>query len=735
MALNEKDLSEMLGRFIPDDMTGDPHISYRPPETRVGKTSIPATAVRPTGLSQTKILLPKWKIERDLSATAELKLDADIPPDTAYALRCVVGEGGFGEVWQAVQTALGRVVAVKRMREDLIKLQQNKPENIEQMEDDFRREALTTALLEHPNIVPVHDLGVDEHGRPLLAMKMVRGKGWDEMMTADKELPVPDFLARHLPIFIDVAQAVAFAHSCGIVHRDLKPSQVMVGEFGEVLLMDWGIAVLFDSTKISGKFHTIAGDLAPTPENAFNPTGTPAFMAPEQTKNTSEEIGPWTDTYLLGGILYFILTGKAPHAGREAMDSFLLAMRGTVKPPEEAAPDREIPKDLAEIAMAAMAPEKEKRFQTVKDIILLVEDYLSGSGKRRESIALVKQVEKRIEDAGENYKELTECNNLLMQALALWPQNNTARNVQDLVMHKFARAAIRNNDLVLANLMTESMHPSEERTNLHKEIQDSHNRNTAHLRQLRVLKILSVVFVIAIVIDIIFVFGWGRSSQNKQDTKVASLNQKIAATEEKLQNLEAQFSSDTLPKLAERLALLRSRENALGQRLGAMIPLPRQINWSENERRSLLAKRQLIESLLAEHGELQAEREALAEQIGNGVGNEPLSLPLAELNWQLATRLDSTQYLELADEYRRLGNRYRDRPEPFIGAGIAVARSGDAEEAREYFTIAAKIIDEQPGELDAFIAVMVNLHEELSQIAPKQPDSSTSDAKEASGNP
>src|SRR5690606_21487394 len=101
----------------------------------------------------------------------------------------------------------------------------------------FQQEAVITANLEHPNIVPVYDLGVDSDGRPLLAMKLVRGTPWDLLIDADfKELVTDEYLAKHLPILLSMCQAVAFAHSRRIIHRDLKPSQVMVGEFGEVLL-------------------------------------------------------------------------------------------------------------------------------------------------------------------------------------------------------------------------------------------------------------------------------------------------------------------------------------------------------------------------------------------------------------------------------------------------------------------------------------------------------------------
>src|SRR5690606_34281763 len=134
---------------------------------------------------------------------------------------------------------LGRRVAVKRLKRSLFDDHKFHPMRIEALRHAFRQEGLTTANLDHPNIVPIHNLGTDVEGRPVLTMKFVRGTPWDQIIAEDfGEMPVSDFLAKHIPILVSMANAVAFAHSRGFVHRDLKPSQVMVGEFGEVYLMD-----------------------------------------------------------------------------------------------------------------------------------------------------------------------------------------------------------------------------------------------------------------------------------------------------------------------------------------------------------------------------------------------------------------------------------------------------------------------------------------------------------------
>ncbi len=256
--------------------------------------------------------------------------------DGPFRLHRFIDRGGYGEVWEATQTSLKRTVALKRLRDDLMLDAADERRRTE----DFRREALTTAALEHPNIVPVYDAGEDSKGQPQLAMKLVRGKTWKARVEDDRDLPPDEFLGRHLPILIDVAQAVAFAHSRGVMHRDIKPSQVLVGEFGEALLVDWGLAVCFaDGVRTDdggGRPGAATGSVRSTADaptcnhlaSASCPAGTPAFMAPEQTDNVPDRLGPWTDVYLLGGTLYYLLTGTPPRSGMSAAGAFLDGQHG-----------------------------------------------------------------------------------------------------------------------------------------------------------------------------------------------------------------------------------------------------------------------------------------------------------------------------------------------------------------------------------------------------------------------
>ena len=354
--------------------------------------------------------------------------------------------GGFGEIWESTQCSLGRTVAIKRIRRDLLERAQQDPALLRRYEVGFRQEAMITASLEHPNIVPIHEMGLDVDGLPLLAMKLVRGKPWDKLIADEFSLPVSTFLQRHLPIFASVCQAVAFAHSKGVLHRDLKPSQIIVAEFGEVQLMDWGIAVRMQDLQRL----VASGDLKA--QAAINPSGTAAFMAPEQTERSVARLGPHTDVFLLGGTLYYLLTGRVPHGSTTANGAFYEASRRELVPPAQRNPNREIPAELATLAMDAMAKEIPNRIQTAEEFLVRLQDYISGESKRREAAALVRRVEKLLDSKPREYADLTLCQNQLDQALVLWPDNPRIHALRDRARMLYATSALDHGDLTLARM-------------------------------------------------------------------------------------------------------------------------------------------------------------------------------------------------------------------------------------------------------------------------------------------
>lgn len=380
------------------------------------------------------------------------------PPPASFSLRKVVGRGGMGEVWEATQLSLDRTVAVKRVRKDLGS-SLTVPE-LASMSRMFTEEALTTAFLDHPNIVAVHDLIFDESGEPLLAMKLVKGRPWNEMIREDFSTLEPGaYLARHIPVLIAVSQAVAFAHSQGIVHRDLKPSQVMVGEFGEVLLMDWGLAISLSQRK-DKRSHPFA----PGRGEAPNPAGTFAFMAPEQTEDSADGIGPWTDVFLLGATLYSLVTGGcSPHEGAGLPELLEAARRCEVVPPEKRVPGRELPGELSALCQWAMRKNPSERLPSALDFVRELQEYLTGARKKRESTELTKAVASELRAKTPDYTALSDFEAQLMRAEGLWPENQDASRLRQVVLEMYARRALENGDLVLAGIQARRLAAEEVR--------------------------------------------------------------------------------------------------------------------------------------------------------------------------------------------------------------------------------------------------------------------------------
>jgi serine/threonine-protein kinase len=211
---------------------------------------------------------------------------------TRYEAVREIGRGGMGVVYEAWDRELCRPVALK-----VLASAASDPETAERL----RREAQIIAGLEHPGIVPVHDVGTLPDGRIFYAMKLVTGARLDRLVLGGR--PLPELLR----IFVRITEPLAFAHARGVVHRDLKPENLMVGSFGEVLVMDWGIAKrVLEEGSAPGVLRDGNG-----PETAHGTVlGTPGYMAPEQSRGGA--IDARTDVFALGGILHFILTGVAP---------------------------------------------------------------------------------------------------------------------------------------------------------------------------------------------------------------------------------------------------------------------------------------------------------------------------------------------------------------------------------------------------------------------------------------
>lgn len=264
-----------------------------------------------------------------LAGATDQRGPAKKPPSVAasaglerYRLGEEIARGGMGVVHRATDLLFKREVAIKLLHPKL----QNNPQALEA----FRYEAEITARLQHPGIPPIHDLGVLPDGRPLLAMKLIQGKTLHELLKARESLS--DDLPRWLQIFEQIAQAVGYAHSQNIIHRDLKPLNVMVGEFGEVQVMDWGLAKVIGG----GERPSYSADEIAERERQFisrqgDVKGTLAYMPPEQARGEIDDLDPRSDVFGLGAILCQMLTGEPPYCDLPSADLERAAAAGEIK--------------------------------------------------------------------------------------------------------------------------------------------------------------------------------------------------------------------------------------------------------------------------------------------------------------------------------------------------------------------------------------------------------------------
>jgi serine/threonine-protein kinase len=328
-------------------------------------------------------------------------------PVSGYDLGATLGVGGMGEVVLARDAKIGREVALKRMRA---------VEPTDEALARFLREARIQARLDHPAIVPVHELGSDADGRPYFTMKRLVGTTLQDSLRAANGLS-----RRVLGAFVDVCFAIEFAHARGVVHRDLKPENIMLGDYGEVYVLDWGLArtvgdpaneavATSDARALEG--HTQAGALL----------GTPGYMAPEQARG--ENVGPSADVYALGAILFEILAGEPLHPrGTPAA----LASTATMptQAPAQRRPERAIPPELDAACLAALAMDPAHR-PTARTLAELVQAYLDGDRDLERRRELAREELSLARTIALNHERRAEAVRLAGRALVLDPESSEA---------------------------------------------------------------------------------------------------------------------------------------------------------------------------------------------------------------------------------------------------------------------------------------------------------------------
>jgi WD40 repeat protein/tRNA A-37 threonylcarbamoyl transferase component Bud32 len=316
----------------------------------------------------------------DGDATSEfVSTTASTPSAPRFRVLRLHARGGLGEVFVARDEQLHREVALKQIQAR----HADRPES----RTRFLLEAEITARLEHPGVVPVYGLGQYADGRPFYAMRFVKG---DSLKDAAEHFHGTDAGERALEFrsllgrFVDVCNAVAYAHSRGVLHRDLKPGNILLGPYGETLVVDWGLAKVVGrpqrpSTSSEDTLRPDAVDAA-TPTEMGRAVGTPQFMSPEQAAGELDRLGPATDVYSLGATLYSLLTGKAPFFDADSDAILLRVERGDFLPPHQVKPG--VPRALEAICVKAMALRSEERYSSVRAMADDIEHWLAGEPVR-----------------------------------------------------------------------------------------------------------------------------------------------------------------------------------------------------------------------------------------------------------------------------------------------------------------------------------------------------------------
>jgi serine/threonine protein kinase/Flp pilus assembly protein TadD len=342
-----------------------------------GQIQVDASRIKSTHFRQ--------KLSAKAAASGEQPYNPPALDGDRYELHDFVARGGIGEVWQADDMRLGRRVALKSLRRGR-----------DTMRERFVLEAELTGRLEHPGVVPVYDLALDRNNEPYYVMKFVRGRSMRDMIKAyfwksknnrgtskNVEAVPAENDSRELQFqklldsFVSMCETIGYAHERGIIHRDIKPENVMVGAFGETLVLDWGLAK--DKTAPEEKLASLSDmhlSSAGAETRAGSVMGSPGYMAPELVEGEAHLADERTDIYLLGASLYEILTGKAPHHSGSLTGMLERARAGTPDPPRAINPSAS--KILSAICLKAMQKARNDRYLTAMDLARDVRRYLAG---------------------------------------------------------------------------------------------------------------------------------------------------------------------------------------------------------------------------------------------------------------------------------------------------------------------------------------------------------------------
>ncbi len=350
-------------------------------------------------------------------------------PLRRYEQKTLLGEGGMGEVRLVRDKHISRDVAMKVMR--------SAAEQRKDLRARFLREARVQGQLEHPAIVPVYDLGRDVNGNAFFTMRRIKGETLEAVIDKLRAGGAEDGeYARHklLAVFLRVCLAVDYAHKKGVIHRDLKPGNLMVGAYGEVYVLDWGLAKLL--TPQEQATLLVEDEQVRVSSSGVNPTdvgqvmGTPGYMAPEQILAQSAEVGPRADIYALGSILFELLALMPLCGNGSATEVLMRAVKGLDTSPQSRAPHRDVPPELDQVCVKATMAVPRERFASAREMHDAIDRYFTGDRDvaRRQELAAehTERAREAARGAQDNEEQRKAALYELGRALALDPNHGPA---------------------------------------------------------------------------------------------------------------------------------------------------------------------------------------------------------------------------------------------------------------------------------------------------------------------
>ncbi|VGO23118.1 serine/threonine-protein kinase [Pontiella sulfatireligans] len=340
--------------------------------------------------SDTEKILFEEDLQENRTANRDGLMDGN--PADRYSATKKLNQGGMKAIWEVDDHRTARKVAMALIQDSKIASEDDI--------DSFLYEARLTANLQHPNIIPIYDIALDENGNPYFTMKSLKGETLGEIIRQlsnnNQEYRLRYTNTRLLAVFLKVCNAIDYAHTKGVIHLDLKPSNVNIGDFGDVQVLDWGLSTLithlneYDGEPVSWQSmddvslengQTLTRYLERTAKRReFKNVvgGTPGYMSPEQAQGVPSDIDFQTDVYMLGAMLYEILTYHCPLEGATVKEVLQKTVRGDFPPPGKCSPELRIPPALAAIAMKAMATDPADRYPNVAAMIRDIHSFQDG---------------------------------------------------------------------------------------------------------------------------------------------------------------------------------------------------------------------------------------------------------------------------------------------------------------------------------------------------------------------